>query len=129
MRLVIDTSAYSHFKRGSTSAVDAISRATWIGMPVVVLAELGLGFRLGKKRAQNERELDAFLRHPLVDVLAVDEAVATVWSELVVTLRAAGTPLPTNDVWIAATAVNAGAPVLTYDAHFDRVARVGVVRL
>jgi len=129
VRLVLDTSAYSHFKRGLASAVDAISRATWIGVPVVVLAELGLGFRLGKKRAQNERELDAFLRHPLVDVLPVDEAVATVWTELVVTLRASGTPLPTNDVWIAATAVSAGAPVLTHDAHFDRVARVGVVRL
>lgn len=129
MRLVVDTSAYSHFKRGAVEAVDALSRATWIGVPVVVLAELALGFRLGKKRAQNERELEAFLRHPLVDVLPVDEAVAAVWSELVVALRAAGTPLPTNDVWVAAIAVNSGAPVLTYDAHFDRVRRVGVVRL
>lgn len=128
-RLVLDTSAYGHFKRGEADAVDALAHATWVGVPVIVLGELRAGFAQGKRAAANERELRAFLEHPAVEVVSVDDEAAQVWSEIVVALRRAGTPLPSNDIWIAAVAACVGAPVLTYDAHFEKIQRVGVLRL
>jgi tRNA(fMet)-specific endonuclease VapC len=128
-RFVLDTSAYSHFKRGDTDAVDALAHASWVGVPVIVLAELHVGFALGRRAAVNETELGEFLAQPIVEVLTVDEEVARAWSEIVVALRRAGTPIPSNDIWIAAVAACAGAPVLTYDEHFERIRRIGVHRL
>ena len=91
----------------------------------MVLGELWLGFLLGNRLRQNQTELAAFVAHPAVETLAVDEEVARIYAEIVVDLRKAGTPLPTNDIWVAATAVRAGATVLTYDAHFTAIKRVG----
>ena len=125
MRCCLDTSAYSQFKRGDTQIVDLIDRADWVGLPAVVLGELWLGFLLGNRLRQNQTELAAFVAHPAVETLAVDEEVARIYAEIVVDLRKAGTPLPTNDIWVAATAARAGATVLTYDAHFTAIKRVG----
>lgn len=129
MRLCLDTSAYSHFKRGEAQVVDLIDRADWIGVPVVVLGELEAGFRQGRRAAQNQTELQAFLASPLVDVLSVTEEIVSTYADIVLDLKKAGTPLPANDIWIAALAVRHGAPVLTYDAHFRSVARVGTTIL
>lgn len=128
-RLVLDTSAYSHFKRGDAEAVDTLSRASWIGVPVVVIGELAAGFAMGRRRAVNEKELREFLAQPVVEVLDVTEEVARAWGEIVVALRHAKTPLPSNDLWIAAIAASAGAPVVTYDGHFELIRRIGVNRL
>lgn len=129
MRCCLDTSAYSHFKRGDLQAVDLIDRADWIGVPAIVLGELWLGFLLGGRADRNQTELAAFLAHPVVETLPVDDDVARLYAEIVVELRKAGTPLPTNDIWVAATAARAGATVLTYDAHFSAIKRVGSVVL
>jgi tRNA(fMet)-specific endonuclease VapC len=128
-RLVLDTSAYSQFKRGHAAAVDALAHASWVGVPVIVLGELRAGFAAGKRAATNTKELAAFLEHAVVEVLSIDDEAAQIWSEIVVALRRAGTPLPTNDLWIAALAAQCGAPVLTYDAHFEKIGRIGVRRL
>jgi tRNA(fMet)-specific endonuclease VapC len=125
MRCCVDTSAYSQFKRGDHQVVELLDRADWVGVPVVVLGELWLGFLLGRRAARNQEELAAFIDHAAVETLAVDEEVAKIYAELVVDLRKAGTPLPTNDIWVAATAARAGATVLTYDAHFTAIKRVG----
>ena len=124
-RICLDTSAFSHFQRGHRGAVDHIDRAEWIGVPNVVLGELWTGFLLGTRTGQNARELERFLDHPVVETLPVDAEVSRIYSEIVVELRANGRPLPTNDIWIAATAARAGAAVLTFDAHFREIARVG----
>jgi len=116
MRICLDTSAYSHFKRGDPQVVDLIDRADWLGVPVIVLGELAVGFRQGKRRHENQSALDDFLANPVVDVLAVEEDMA-------------GTPLPANDIWIATVAVRHGATVLTYDQHFGSIARVGATIL
>lgn len=123
-RFCLDTSAYSHFKRGEASVVEALSHALWIGVPAVVLGELRAGFLLGTRPDRNESELRRFLAHPAVEILAVDDDAAQAYAEIVVALRRAGTPVPTNDIWIAALAACAGAPVLTYDAHFATITRV-----
>jgi predicted nucleic acid-binding protein len=124
-RFCLDTSAYSHFKRGDPQVVHLIDRADWLGVPAVVLGELRAGFMQGGRAGRNEAELEAFLDHPVVELLVVDDAVARVYAEILVDLRRAGRPLPTNDVWVAATAAGAGAPVLTYDPHFRSIRRAG----
>ena len=124
-RLVLDTSAYSHFRRGDEAAVSLITAASWIGMPATVLGELRAGFGLGKRRARNEDELVEFLSSPVVHGLDVDDDAAQIYAEIVIALRAAGTPVPTNDIWIAAVAAREGVQVVTYDAHFGLIARVG----
>ena len=124
-RHCLDTSAYSHFKRGDPQAVELIDRADWIGMPAVVIGELWLGFLLGRRAHDNQVELEQFLANPVVEVLPVDEEVAHLYADIVADLRKAGTPLPTNDMWIAAAAARAGAAVITYDDHFKTISRVG----
>ncbi len=125
MKICLDTCAYSHFKRGTRSAVRSISRARWVGLPVIVLGELRIGFRMGKYFDRNERELLEFLDSPVVHILDLDNMATYHYAETVVDLRRAGTPVPTNDIWIAAIAIREGAMVITYDAHFRHIHRVG----
>jgi tRNA(fMet)-specific endonuclease VapC len=124
-RLCLDTSAYSHFKRGDAAAVEALARCAWVGVPAIVLGELRTGFLLGERAERNHAELDRFLANGVVEVLQVDDEAATVYAEIVVALRRAGTALPTNDIWIAALAARQGVPVLTYDHHFANIGRIG----
>lgn len=124
-RWSLDTSAYSHFKRGDPNAIELIDQAEWIGVAATVLGELRSGFRIGRRSEANDRELAAFIAHPVVSVLDIDDEAASIYAEIVASLRAAGTPLPTNDIWIAAVSAREGVPVLTYDAHFRKIARVG----
>jgi predicted nucleic acid-binding protein len=124
-RLVLDTSAYSHFRRGVEDVVALISSASWIGMTAIVLGELHAGFGLGKRRARNEAELAAFLSNSVVHELDVDHEAAQIYAQIVLALRAAGRPIPTNDIWIAAVAAREGVNVVTYDEHFASIARVG----
>lgn len=123
-RFCLDTSAYSHFKRGDEAAVESLKRATWVGVPAVVLGELRTGFLLGSHAERNEADLARFLVNPVVEVLEVDDETAQIYAEIVVAQRRAGKPVPTNDLWIAALAARSGAPVLTYDGHFAAIARI-----
>jgi tRNA(fMet)-specific endonuclease VapC len=129
MRYCLDTSAYSHFKRGAPEAVDVIDRAEWIGVPVIVLGELTAGFRQGDRSAANQAELDEFLANAAVEVLPILSDVVPIYADIVLGLRKAGTPIPANDIWIAAVAARHGAAVLTYDAHFEAIPRVGALVL
>ena len=124
-RYCLDTSAYSHFKLGHDEVVEILDTAEWVGMPAIVLGELWTGFLQGRHLKSNEADLRAFLENPVVEVLAVDEEVARIYGEILKALRKAGTPIPTNDIWITAAAARHGATVLTYDAHFQSMARVG----
>ena len=123
-RFCLDTSAYSHFKRGDERVVSLLEAAEWIGVPSVVLGELWMGFLGGSRIERNVSELREFLANPVVNELVIDRDVARVYAEIAVALRRARTPVPTNDVWIAAAAANVGAIVLTHDVHFDRIQRV-----
>ncbi len=94
-----------------------------------MLGELEAGFLQGRRAEHNLDELESFLAHPVVEELPVDRAVARIYGEIVNALRRKGTPIPTNDVWVAATAARSGATLLTYDFHFEKVDRIGVLRL
>jgi tRNA(fMet)-specific endonuclease VapC len=124
-RFCLDTSAYSQFMRGEPTVAGLLDAADWIGVPAIVIGELLAGFSRGRQAARNERELEEFLANPVVETLPVDRDVARFYAEIFSSLKSAGTPLPVNDIWVAATAARAGASVLTFDAHFSKVKRVG----
>jgi predicted nucleic acid-binding protein len=128
-RICLDTSAYSHFKRGDRQVVDLIDAALWIGVPVIVLGELEVGFRGGRRAAANRAELEEFLASPVTEVLPVADDTASLYADIVLELRKAGTPVPANDIWIAAIAARHGVPVVTYDEHFRAISRVGATVL
>lgn len=128
-QLCLDTSAYSRFKAGEPRVVKVITSAKSIGMPAIVIGELRAGFRLGQRREQNENELHEFLDSPVVHCLDVDDDAATCYAEIFAKLRRKGAPIPTNDMWIAAIAMREGAPLLTFDAHFDRIQEIAILKL
>jgi tRNA(fMet)-specific endonuclease VapC len=116
--------------RGEPSIVELIDRAVWIGVPSIVLGELHSGFLAVGHAERNEEELERFLLHPVVEELAVDHNVARIYAEIILSLRRKGSrPLPTNDIWIAASAARAGATLLAYEAHFAAIERIGVMVL
>jgi tRNA(fMet)-specific endonuclease VapC len=98
-------------------------------MPAVVVGELWAGFLQGGKAERNQRGLAEFLSHPVVEELPADSEIGKIYAEILVALRRAGTPVPSNDIWIAATAARAGVPVVTYDPHFSYIQRVGSIVL
>ncbi len=124
-RYCLDTVAYSHFKRGEPRIATILDRAEWIGFPAIVIGELCADFAGGSRVAQNVSELDEFLAAPIVEILPVDREVATIFGEMVADLRTRGTPIPTNGIWIAAACARAGATLLTWDAHFRSIPRIG----
>lgn len=124
-RYCLDTSAYSQFRRGVPEVMELINRAEWLGLPAATLGELWSGFLQTRRRSRNEAELRDFLTHPVVEEVPIDGEVARIYGEIVVALRRAGTPIPTNDIWVAAAGARVGATILTYDDHFRRIERVG----
>jgi tRNA(fMet)-specific endonuclease VapC len=125
----LDTSAYSNFQRGNREVVTLLDRAERVGVPTIALGELRTGFLLGGRRERNEAELEDFLDNPVVEVLGVDPETSRHYAAIVADLRQAGTPLPTNDIWIAAVAARNGTTVLTCDEHFESIVRVGSIVL
>jgi len=120
-RLVLDTSAYSRLRVGDDRVLDLVAAADVVLMPAVVLGELEGGFRLGRRPDANRALLAEFLEEPFVAVVAVTASVAARYGEIFARLRQAGTPIPTNDVWIAAATLDRGGHLLTYDNDFERV--------
>jgi predicted nucleic acid-binding protein len=121
---LLDTSAYSAFMRGHEDLKLALQRADRIALTPVVLGELGAGFRAGTRQKKNENELRRFLSSPRVDVVAVDADTAERYAVILHALRQAGTPIPTNDIWIAASAMQHGLRILTTDIHYSRIPQV-----
>ena len=120
-RYCLDTSAYSNFKRGDPQVVQLFDRADWLGIPSIALGELWIGFLLGGRQEKNRTELAEFLSWPQVEEIYIDQEISRIYAQMAVSLRRAGTPIPTNDIWIAAAGVRAGAPVVTYDDHFKAI--------
>jgi tRNA(fMet)-specific endonuclease VapC len=120
-RALIDTNIYSLAMRGDPEVIDRLQQLDEMGFTVISMGELLAGFRQGTKETQNREELARFLDSPRVRLLAVDEATTDFYAAIVVALKHAGTPIPTNDLWIAALAQRHGLPIYTKDAHFAMV--------
>lgn len=117
-RVLLDTNAYAAFKRGEQEAVEILRHADIIGLSAVVLGELLSGFKAGRKETDNRRELDAFLDSPRVALLPIDETTAGFYAHVYFHLKRKGKPIPTNDLWIAAVALQHGFVLFSYDRHF-----------
>ena len=127
MRLALDTNRYSDLMAGDLALADQVSSTEWIGVPFAVLAELRSGFALGKKSAENDRALTRFLNRPGVHVLWPTEATTRLYASIFRELRTKGRPVPANDLWIAATALENGAALATRDPHFREIPELLVV--
>ena len=121
MRIAIDTNRYSDLARGDKAVQTAVQNAEEVFVPFPVLAELRIGFLGGSKGADNERQLREFLRRAGVSVLFADEPTTRHFASLMLQLRRQGTPLPINDVWIAALTLQHGLTLYARDKHFDHI--------
>ena len=121
MRVLLDSNAYSHLKRGHRRIVDIVRDSEAILLPPVVVGELLYGFRCGSRFERNARELRDFLEAPRVSVAAMSLVTADRYARVAAALRGKGRPIPTNDIWIAAHAMETGADLVSYDRHFDHV--------
>lgn len=119
--LIIDTNIYVAFKRNDPTIVSLLQEAESIALSVTVLGELLAGFKGGTKETQNRQELDLFLDTPRVQVLLVDETTADFFALACNNLKKLGKPIPTNDIWIAASAMQYGRTLATLDAHFSHI--------
>ena len=122
--ILLDTSGYSAFLRGHAGVGEAVRQADLVALNPVVLGELWAGFRRGNRLEKNRSELKAFLSSPRVDVVDIDVETSVRYAAIVESLHRAGTPIPTNDLWIAASAMQHGLAVVTTDDHFRRVSQV-----
>ena len=121
MNVLLDTSAYSQLRRGHQAILDVLRRSATIALSAIVLGELHSGFRAGNRCAENIAQLAEFLSKPSVRVLNVTEETALRYAEIDVYLRKKGRPIPRNDVWIAAVALEHGLHLVTLDAHFREI--------
>ena len=119
--LVIDTNVYSGFLRGDDRAVRALRAAHEIHLPLVALAELLAGFAAGTRTARNREELARFMASPRVHLLLPDAKTADHYADVFAALRRQGTPIPANDLCIAALARQHRVPLFSFDDHFGTV--------
>ena len=123
-RVLLDTSAYSALMRGDARVLEALREADEVCVTPVILGELRAGFMGGGKRKANEAALREFLGSPRARVIPLDEGTSERYAVILHALRQAGTPIPANDLWIAASAMQHGLKVLTTDAHFVKVQQI-----
>jgi tRNA(fMet)-specific endonuclease VapC len=120
--ILIDTNAYAAFKQGNADAVATMQRTPAIALNTIVVGELLAGFASGSREDANPRELARFLDSPRVVVLPVDRGTAERYAEIYSGLKKAATPIPANDMWIAASALQHNLLLYTFDQHFHAVA-------
>jgi tRNA(fMet)-specific endonuclease VapC len=121
LRLLLDTSAYTAFKLGDRRVLDLVRRSSEIVFSPVVGGELLAGFRWGGRYERNREELEAFLAHPRVELVPLTLTTADRYGRIYRALRGKGTPIPTNDMWVAAQAMETGAELASADRHFAQV--------
>jgi predicted nucleic acid-binding protein len=117
--LILDTNALSAFADGDAGIGEILRQQARAAIPVIVLGEFRYGIAQSKHRSEYEAWLESQLPH--FDVLTVTEETAVAYAALRVALKRSGRPIPANDAWIAALALQHRLPVLSRDGHFDVV--------
>lgn len=123
-RLLLDTSAYSHLMRGNEQIANILDRADEVFINAVVIGELLAGFKRGGKEKLNCSILHDLLSVDTVSILYLDDTTAERYAIILDYLKKAGTPIPANDIWIAANAMQHGLVLLTTDHHFSCIPQV-----
>ncbi len=124
MRLALDTNRYTDMCRGVPEVVGLMEQAEAVFLPFVVLGELRAGFAVGARGAENEGLLHRFLMKPGVGMLFADERTTRQYAAVFRQLRAQGTPIPTNDLWIAALVLQHDLALCARDRHFDHLPQI-----
>jgi tRNA(fMet)-specific endonuclease VapC len=124
VRLALDTNRYTDLCRGDASVVETVERADEIWLPFIVLGELRARFAVGSQGSRNEAVLRRFLLKPGVNLLYADDQTTYHYAAVYRQLRKQGTPIPTNDMWIAALVLQHSLVLFARDAHFDAVPQV-----
>jgi tRNA(fMet)-specific endonuclease VapC len=117
-KILIDTNAYAAFKKNDAAAVNVFKTVEYIGINIIVVGELLSGFMGGTREVANREELDQFLDSPRVNIIQLDEETAEFYAKVYWDLKKKGKPIPTNDLWVAASAMRHGLLLFTYDEHF-----------
>lgn len=120
-KVILDTNAYVRFLGGDEKVLEALAGAKIVYLSIFVLGELFAGFQGGNKAVENKKILRDFLNKPTVRTLDATTETAEIFGLVKNSLKKVGTPLPINDVWIAAHALETGSVVVTYDSHFSKV--------
>lgn len=121
MKILLDTNAYSELARGHPVVADLVRGAEAVVFSTIVVGELLAGFRRGTHRQQNVADLRRFVSQPSVALLPVTWTTADRFGLVHAALRRKGRPIPTNDIWVAAHALETGADVISFDPHFGHV--------
>ena len=121
MRVAIDTNRLSDLFRGDGALAQWLGGCEEVWIPLPVLAEIKAGLAAGARRHENEAVLGEFLAKPTVQVLLPTRETAEPYARLVVQLKIAGTPVPINDLWIAALVLQHDLVLVTRDQHFRRI--------
>jgi tRNA(fMet)-specific endonuclease VapC len=127
MRIALDTNRYVDMCRGEETTVNLVASADEVWLPFIVIGELRAGFVVGRRGAENERLLRRFLSKPGLDVLYADEQTTHHYASVFRHLRKQGTPIPTNDLWIAALVLQHDLVLASRDADFDHLPQIARV--
>jgi predicted nucleic acid-binding protein len=120
-RLLIDTNIYSHALHGTPDVIENLRHAKRISICAISIGELLAGFKGSAREKQNLKELALFLDAPRVRVLSVDDETAEFYAATLNSLKISGHPIPTNDIWIGAVALQHGLPLYSKDRHFKSI--------
>jgi tRNA(fMet)-specific endonuclease VapC len=120
-KIILDTNAYARLLTGDNHVLNATASAETIFMSIFVVGELHAGFQGGSKKKENRDVLHRFLTKPTVKILNATSETAEIFGMLKNQLKQAGTPLPINDVWIAAHGIETGSIIVTFDQHFTQI--------
>jgi tRNA(fMet)-specific endonuclease VapC len=121
LTLMLDTNAYSALKKGHRGVADLVGGSPRLSFSPIVVGELLYGFARGSREASNRADLRSLLSEPAVSLVPVSGATAARYAGISLALKARGTPIPTNDIWIAAQAMEIGARLVSFDRHFALV--------
>jgi len=124
MRVALDSNRYDDLVTGSNDVATIVETADAVYLPFIVVGELRAGFAAGKRQAENERLLRRFLMKDDVEVLFADEQTTHHYASTFAQLRRQGTPIPTNDLWIAALVLQHDLALCTRDRHFDHLPQI-----
>lgn len=126
---LIDTSAYSAFNRGDERLKPWFVTSNILVVPHIVIGELRAGFVSGTRLNENERLLQKFLDAPNVTPLGLSDETTKSFAKVYLQLRRSGTPIGTNDLWIASMAIELDLPLITLDKDFSHVKGLKLVKL
>ena len=127
MRIALDTNRYTDFWTGVNDVVATVEGAHEVFVPFAVIAELRYGFLKGTRTTENERVLQRFLSKPGVAALYPDDSTTRHYAALYRQLQVQGTPIPVNDVWIAALTLQHGLALYARDKHFTHIPQLSRV--